>query len=40
MKICNNTKNNTEMTLEISLYVVGDSNDKNNLPHKFLLTNT
>ena len=28
------------MTLEISLHVVGDSNNENNLRHKFLLTNT
>ena len=33
------TKNSTEVTLEISSNVVGDSNDKNNFPHKLLLTN-
>ena len=33
-------KNNTEVTLKISSNVVGDSNDENNFPHKFLLTNT
>ena len=26
--------------LKISLNVVGDSNDEDNFPHKFLLTNT
>ena len=26
--------------MKISLYVVGDSNDENNFPHKLLLTNT
>ena len=33
-------KNGTEVTLKISSNVVGDSNDKNNFPHKLLLTNT
>ena len=34
-------KNSTEVTLNLSSNVVGDSNDKNNFPHKFLLlTNT
>ena len=33
-------KNSTEVTLELSLSVVGDSNDENNFPHKLLLTNT
>ena len=32
-------KNDTEVTLKISLNVVGESNDENNFPHK-LLTNT
>ena len=32
-------KNSAEVTLEISSNVVGDSNDKNNFPHKLLLTN-
>ena len=32
--------NNTEVTLKISLNVVGDPNDENNFPHKLLLTNT
>ena len=30
----------TEVTLKISSNVVGHSNDKNNFPHKLLLTNT
>ena len=29
-----------EVTLKLSSNVVGDSNDENNFPHKFLLTNT
>ena len=34
-------KNSTEVTLNLSSNVVGDSNDKNNFPHKLLLlTNT
>ena len=33
------TKNETEVTLNLSSHVVGDSNDENNFPHKFLLTN-
>ena len=33
-------KYGTEVTLKISSNVVGDSNDENNFPHKFLLTNT
>ena len=32
-------KDGTEITLKISLNVVSDSNDKNNFPHKLLLTN-
>ena len=32
-------KNGTEVTLKISLNVIGDSNDKKNFPHKLLLTN-
>ena len=31
-------KNGTELTLKVSSDLVGDSNDKNNFPHK--LTNT
>ena len=30
----------TELTLEISSNIVGDSNDENNFPHKISLTNT
>ena len=33
-------KNGTEVTLKISLNVVGDSNDESNFPQKLLLTNT
>ena len=33
-------KNGTEVTLKMSSNVVGDSNDENNFPHKFSLTNT
>ena len=33
-------KNRTEITLKISLNIIGDSNHKNNFLHKFLLTNT
>ena len=33
-------KNGTEVTLKTSSYVVADSNDENNFPHKSLLTNT
>ena len=33
-------KNGTEVTLKLSSYVVGESNDENNFPHKLLLTNT
>ena len=33
-------KNGTEATLNLSSNIVGDSNDKNNFPHKLLLTNT
>ena len=32
-------KNGTEVTLKLSSNVVGDYNDKNNFPHKLLLTN-
>ena len=30
----------TEVTLNRSFKVIGDSNDQTNFPHKFLLTNT
>ena len=33
-------KNCSEVTLKILLNVAGKSNDKNNFPHKLLLTNT
>ena len=33
-------KDGTEVTLKISSNVVGDSNDENNFPHHFSLTNT
>ena len=33
-------KNGTEVTLKISLNVVGKWNDEDNFPHKLLLTNT
>ena len=33
-------KNGTEVTLKVSLNVVGDSNDENNFSHKLLLSNT
>ena len=33
-------KNNTEVTLKLSSNIIGDSNDQNDFPRKFLLTNT
>ena len=39
-KLKSGIKSNTEVTLEISSNVVGDSNDDNNFPNKLLLTNT
>ena len=39
-KLKSGIKNNTEVTLKIPSNVVGDSNDENNFPHKFLLPNT
>ena len=39
-KLKSGMKNGTEVTLKLSSNVVGDSDDKNNFPHKFLLTNT
>ena len=39
-KLKSGIKNGTKVTLKISSNVVGDSNDENNFPHKFLLTNT
>ena len=32
-------RNGTKVTLNLSLNVVGDSNDETNYPHKLLLTN-
>ena len=48
VKLCNlqldnlksGIKNDTEVTLTIYSNVVGDSNDENNFPHKWLLINT
>ena len=39
-KLKSGIKNGTEVTLELSPNAVGDSNDENNFPHKWLLTNT
>ena len=39
-KLKSGIKNGTEVTLKLSSNVVGDSNDENNFPQKFLLTNT
>ena len=39
-RIKSGIKNGTEVTLKISLNVVGESNDENNFSHKLLLTNT
>ena len=39
-KLNSGMKNGTEVTLKLSSNVVGNSDDKNNFPHKFLLTNT
>ena len=39
-KLKSGIKNDTEVTLKISLNVVGESIDENNFPHKLLLTNT
>ena len=39
-RIKSGIKNDTEVTLKISLNVVGESNDENNFSHKLLLTNT
>ena len=38
-KLKQRIKNGTEVTLKLASNVVGDSNDENNFPHKFLLTN-
>ena len=39
-KLKSEIKNGTEVTLKISLNVVGNSNDQNNFLHKLLVTNT
>ena len=39
-KLKSGIKNGTEVIFKISSNVVSDSNDKNNFPHKLLLTNT
>ena len=33
-------KNGTEVILDLSSNIIGDSNDENNYPHKLLVTNT
>ena len=39
-KLKSEIKNSTDITLKISSNDVGDSNDENNIPDKFLLTNS
>ena len=39
-KLKSRVKNGTEITVNLSSKVFGDSNDETNFPHKFLLTNT
>ena len=39
-KLKSATSNRTEVTLNLSSNIVGDSNDENNFLHKLLLTNT
>ena len=39
-KLQSGIKNGTEITLNLPSNVIGNSNDKNNFPHKILLTNT
>ena len=39
-KLKSGIKNVTEVTLEISLNIVGDFNHENNFKHRILLTNT
>ena len=38
-KLKSGIKNGTQLTLNLSSNVIGDSNDKTNFPHKLLLTN-
>ena len=37
-KLTSGTKNATEVTLNLSSSVIGNSNDETNFPHKLLLT--
>ena len=39
-KLKTGIKNGTEVTLNLSINVIGDSNGAINLPHKLLLTDT
>ena len=39
-KLKSGIRNGTEVTLKTSSNAAGDSNDRNNVPHKLLLTNT
>ena len=39
-KLKSGIKNGNEETLNLSLNVIGNSNDESNFPHKLLLTNT
>ena len=39
-KLTSAIRNETKITSNLSLNVVGDCNDKKKFPHKFLLTNT
>ena len=39
-KLKSEIKNSADITLKISSNDVGDSNDENNIPDKFLLTNS
>ena len=39
-KLKSGIKNNTEVTLNLSSNMIGNSNDKNNFPHKLFLADT
>ena len=39
-KLKSGIKNDTEVTLNVSSNVIGNSNDEHNFPHKLFLTNT
>ena len=39
-KLKSATENGTEVTLNLSSNLIGNSNDETNFPHKLLLTNT